>query len=71
MTTKNVNEEDAKAFLQHVLASGEKWLAEEVKKIYDQSSDQTDFLEEVSLYLTRLELKLKALKEECEKLISL
>ncbi len=70
MEAKNLSEQ-AKTFLQHLLSTGEKWLAEEVKKICDSSTDETDFLEEVSLYLTRLELKVKALKEEAEKIIVL
>lgn len=60
--------EQTKAFLQHILSTGEKWLAEKIKQIYDDSSDERDFLEEVNLYLTRTELKIKSLKEECEKL---
>lgn len=67
MGAENFSEE-TKDLLKQVLNAGEKWLAEEIKKIYDASSDEKDFLEEVNLYLTRLELKIKALKEECEKL---
>lgn len=70
MDSKSFSEE-AKAFLQHVLESGEPWLIENIKKIYEKSSDEKDFLEEVSLYLTRLELKARGLKEECEKLIGI
>ena len=60
--------EQTKTFLQNIFNTGEKWLAEEIKKIYERSSDENDFLEETNLYLTRMELKVKALKEECEKL---
>jgi len=70
MDAKNLSEQ-GKTFLQHILSTGEKWLAEEVKKMCDASSDEADFLEELTLYLTRLELKVKALKEESEKIISL
>ena len=70
MDAKNLSEQ-GKTFLQHILSTVEKWLAEEVKKMCDASSDEEDFLEEVVLYLTRIELKVKALKEESEKIISL
>lgn len=70
MARQNISEE-TKLFLQKLLETGEKWLAEEVKKIYDASTDEKDFLEETSLYLTRLEIKIKTLKEECEKLTAL
>ena len=63
--------DQTKTFLQSIANTGEKWLAEEVKKIYEQSSDENDFLEEVNLYLMRMELKVKALKEACEKLTSI
>ena len=62
---------EAKSFLQHLLESGEPWLIESIKKIYDKSSDEKDFLEEVGLYLTRLELKTRKLKQECEHLIGI
>lgn len=67
MDTKKFSEK-TKNFLQDILGTGEKWLAEEIKKIFDRSSDEKDFLEEVNLYLTRLELKIKSLKKECENL---
>lgn len=70
MAIQNISEE-TKFFLQKLLETGEKWLAEEVKKIYDASADEKDFLEETSLYLTRLEIKIKTLKEESEKLTAL
>lgn len=62
---------EAKAFLQRVLNAGEPWLVESVKNIYEKSSDEKDFLEEVGLYLTRTELKVRDLKTECEKLIGI
>lgn len=61
----------SKQFLKNVLGSGEKWLAEEIKKISENSSDEKDFLEEVVLYLTRIEIKIRTLKEEGEKLSGL
>lgn len=70
MAIKQVSE-TTKQFLEKLLETGEKWLAEEIKKIYNSSTDEEDFLEETNLYLTRLEIKIKTLKEECEKLISL
>ncbi len=63
--------DQTKNFLQNIANTGEKWLAEEVKKIYEQSTDENDFLEELNLYLMRMELKVKALKEACEKLTSI
>lgn len=70
MDLKNISD-NTKKFLQQVLGSGEKWLAEEIKKISEGSCDEKDFLEEVSLYLTRLEIKIRTLKEETEKLTGL
>lgn len=67
MDLKDVSE-NTKHFLQQVLGSGEKWLAEEIKKISETSTDEEDFLEEVVLYLTRIELKIRTLKEQGEKL---
>ena len=60
--------DEAKTFLQHVLGTGEKWLAEEIKKMYESATDEKDFLEETVLYLTRLDIKIKTLKKVCEKL---
>lgn len=70
MAIENISQE-TKLFLQKLLGTGEKWLAEEIKKIYDSSSDEKDFLEDVLLYLTRIDMKVKGIKEECEKLIAL
>ncbi len=70
MDAKNCSE-NAKAFLQDVLSTGEKWLAEEIKKMCENASDEEDFLEEASLYLTRLEIKIRTLKETSEKLTGL
>ena len=57
-----------KSFLEKVAQAGETWLAEEIKKIFENASDEKDFLEEVTLYLTRIEMKTRDLKQYAEKL---
>ena len=57
-----------KMFLAQLVASGEKWLVEEIEKMFKEAEDEEDLLEELDLYLARLDMKLKKLKEEFEKL---
>ncbi len=57
-----------KLFLAQLVSSGEKWLVEEIEKMFKEASDEEDLLEELDLYLARLDMKLKKLKEEFEKL---
>ncbi|MBI2608158.1 MAG: hypothetical protein HYW47_00995 [Deltaproteobacteria bacterium] len=57
----------AKTLLAHIVSSGEKWLIEEVERMFKEASDEEDMLEELDLYLTRLDMKIKTFKEELEK----
>ena len=57
-----------KLFLAQLVSGSEKWLVEEVEKMFKEASDEEDLLEELDLYLARLDIKLKKLKEEFEKL---
>ena len=57
----------ARALLAHFVSNGEKWLIEEVERMFKEASDEEDLLEELDLYLTRLDMKIKAFKEELEK----
>lgn len=59
--------EKAKALLATILSGSDKWLIEDVEKIYKEASDEEDFLEELDLYVARLEMKLKRIKQEFEK----
>ena len=60
--------EKTKTFLQLILGTGEKWILEEVNKIFNDSTDEEDFIEEMNLYLARLELKIKNIKEQFGKI---
>ena len=60
--------ETTESFLKKVAEAGEIWLAEEIKKIFESASDEKDFLEEATLYLTRIEMKTRDLKQLSEKL---
>ena len=57
-----------KLFLAQLVSGGEKWLVEEIEKMFKEASDEEDLLEELDLYLARLDMKLKKLKEEFEKI---
>ena len=57
-----------KMFLAQLVSAGEKWLVEEIEKMFKEAEDEEDLLEELDLYLARLDMKLKKLKEEFEKL---
>ena len=54
-------------FLRRLAATGETWLVEEVHQMAKQAADEEDFIEELNLYIARLEMKVKTLKEEFEK----
>jgi len=56
-----------KTLLANIVSSGEKWLIEEVERMFKEASDEEDLLEELDLYLTRLDMKIKSFKEELEK----
>ena len=55
-------------FVAQLVSAGEKWLVEEIEKMFKEAEDEEDLLEELDLYLARLDMKLKKLKEEFEKL---
>ncbi|MBI4040525.1 MAG: hypothetical protein HY390_01525 [Deltaproteobacteria bacterium] len=63
--------DQTKQFLQKVIGVGQKWLAEEIKRILDESTDEEDFFEEATLYLTRTEIKVRELKEAAEEITGL
>ncbi|OGQ33898.1 MAG: hypothetical protein A3F16_04685 [Deltaproteobacteria bacterium RIFCSPHIGHO2_12_FULL_43_9] len=59
---------ETKEFIERLIASGEKWLISDLEKIYQESKDEEDFLQEFQLYLTRLDIKIKTLRDEFSKI---
>lgn len=59
---------DTKGFIERLITTGEKWLISDLEKIYQESKDENDFLQEFQLYLTRLDVKIKTLKDEFSKI---
>lgn len=59
-----------KHFIENLLATGEQWLIADLEKIFQEADDEKDFLEEFQLYLTRLDVKIKTLKDEFSKIFS-
>jgi lantibiotic modifying enzyme len=57
-----------KQFIENLLATGEQWLISDLEKIFQEAKDEEDFLEEFQLYLTRLDVKVKTLKDEFSKI---
>jgi len=53
-----------KSFLGRMLSHADKWLVEDIEKIFKEASDEEDFLEELDLYIARLEMKSKTLRKE-------
>jgi hypothetical protein len=70
MDTSHMSDQ-TKEFLQSVISSGEKWLGEEVKALFESSENEKDFLDDTTLYLTRIEIKVRQLKEQSEKISGL
>lgn len=60
--------DEAKGFIEKLIATGEKWLISDLEKIYQESKDEDDFLQEFQLYLTRLDVKIKTLRDEFSKI---
>ena len=59
-----------KEFIERILASGEKWLIEDLERMFKEAVDEPDFLQEFQLYLTRLDVKIKTLRDEFAKILS-
>lgn len=59
-----------KEFIERILASGEKWLIEDLERMFKEAVDEPDFLQEFRFYLTRLDVKIKTLRDEFAKIYS-
>lgn len=59
---------ESKQFIERLISTGEQWLITDLERIFQESKDEADFLQEFQLYLTRLDLKIKTLRDEFSKI---